>query len=122
MKRIEVIKEKEKYNIDILDNKKYLAGTIIDLKRKQYYLILPDGYDDESVDFLIENIINKISVKEYDKSKNERVGEIKSYSDEILERELNELGLLHEENKISIENLGILSNKSNNNLNISRHA
>ena len=50
MKRIEVIKEKEKYNIDILDNKKYLAGTIIDLKRKQYYLILPDGYDDESVD------------------------------------------------------------------------
>ena len=74
MKRIEVVKENDNYNIDIIDENKYLAGTIIDLKRNQYYLILPDGYDKESLDFIVDNIINKIALKQYNKEKQERVG------------------------------------------------
>ena len=115
MKRIEVVKENDNYNIDIIDENKYLAGTIIDLKRNQYYLILPDGYDKESLDFIVDNIINKIALKQYNKEKQERVGDIKTYAEELLLRELN---FVKETDSIIIENLGILTKSENNSSNI----
>lgn len=113
MKRIEVQNENGNYNIDILEDNKYLAGTIIDIKRKQFYLIIPEGYDQSSVDFLVENIIDKISLKKFNKEKNERVGEIKSYSKEVLLRIFAEFGLELSYNDADLDNYSVLSNNNN---------
>lgn len=117
MKKIEAVKENGNYNIDIIDGNNYLAGTIIDLKRNQYYLITPEGYDEESLNFIIENIINKIALKKYNREKNERVGDIKTYAEEILIRELD---FLKESENIKINNLGILK-KVSTDINAIRH-
>ncbi len=113
MKRIEVQNDNGNYNIDILEDNKYLAGTIIDIKRKQFYLIIPEGYDQSSVDFLVENIIDKISLKKFNKEKNERVGEIKSYSKEVLLRIFAEFGLELSYNDADLDNYSVLSNNNN---------
>ena len=89
MKHLEVLKERNIYDISIVDDNRYLAGTIVDLDRDQYYLVLPDKYDKGACDFIITNIIDVISVKGYEGKK---VGEIKTYSKELLDKTLENLG------------------------------
>lgn len=110
MKQFEVFKDNNIYDISVLDDNRYLAGTMIDLNRNQYYLILPDKYDKDAVDFIINNIINVVAVSKYDGKK---VGSIKTYTKELLEKELDNLGF----NEVRSLNYNVLINnklKDNN--------
>lgn len=112
MKKIEIYIENNNYSIDVIDENTYFAGTIIDLKRKQYYIILPDGFDKTSAEFLIENIINKIAIKKY--NENNRVGSIKSNSAELLKVILSDLGFKDNDKKIEIQNIDFFSTTKEN--------
>ena len=94
MKDIKALKERGTYDIDILDEGKELIGLTVDTKRKQFYVIVPQDENNESVieayNHLKDDIIDKIAE---DKYKNKLTGETKSNAEEVLVKALITMGV-----------------------------
>lgn len=91
------------------NNQIKLGSLLIDTKRNQYYILPEEGLSEETIEFfkneMFDNFIKEIG---YRVNPNSLVGEIKSYSDVILEKlvlkyEIEKIGYVENEKKATEE-------------------